>query len=555
MVVKNESTDMDRLNKPQYGGTMNLRIDSDIMAFDPNARSFRYSIMSGWLECLHTGDWSLEPVPFDQKFGRLNYTNCQLAESWEFSEPGTYVIHLRKGIYWQDIPPVNGREFTSDDVAYHYHRMYGLGHGFTQRGPGAHYQFTPLQSVTAIDRYTVAFKWNVANQETIRDAMQAVGSLASLEAHEAVEKWGNLDDWHSAIGTGPFILKDFVPGKSATLVKNPDYWEHDDKNHQNQLPYIDTLKIHIIPDKTEAIAALCAGKIDALDELLPSQAQKILKTNPDLLQVTYPAPDALTIDPRNDRAPFNDIRVRKAMQMAIDLPTICKTHYLGTCRPYPSSTTSFYMKGWGFPYEEWPQELKDEYAYNPPMAKKLLADAGYPDGFKTNILANASGDLAVLRTVQSYFAQVGIDMEIRTMEAADYSAFINAHKHDQLVYNGRIGKLGAIGSNPVNFLSRFGPGNYMGINDPVYVAFHPRAWTTSNFDEIKKLLRDCNEHVTRQHYLVSLLQPIEYALYQPWLKGYTGQIDSISAAAGPHRLFYYGARFWVDQNLKKSKGH
>ena len=59
--------------------------------------------------------------------------------------------------------------------------------------------------------------------------MQAVGSLASLEAHEAVEKWGNLDDWHSAIGTGPFILKDFVPGKSATLVKNPNYWGHDDE--------------------------------------------------------------------------------------------------------------------------------------------------------------------------------------------------------------------------------------------------------------------------------------------------------------------------------------
>ena len=551
--MKKKAIAEDKLNKPQYGGTMTLRIDSDIMAFDPNARSFNYSIMSGWLECLHTGDWPLEPIPFDQKFGHLNYTNCQLAESWEFSEPSTYVVHLRKGIYWQDIPPVNGREFTSDDVAYHYHRMYGLGHDFTQRGPGAHYQFTPLQSVTIIDKYTVAFKWNVANQEVIRDAMQAVGSLASLEAHEAVEKWENLDDWHSAIGTGPFILKDFLPGNSATLVKNPNYWGHDERNPHNQLPYVDTLKILIIPDKAEAIAALCAGKIDALDELLPSQVQEILKTNPELLQVTYPAPDALTIDPRNDRAPFNDIRVRKAMQVAIDLPTICKTHYLGTCRPYPSSTTSYYMKGWGFPYEEWPQELKDEYAYNPTMAKKLLTDAGYPDGVKTNIVANASGDLAVLRIVQFYFAQVGIDMEIRTMEAAAYSAFINAHKHDQLVYNGRIGKLGAIGSNPINFLSRFGPGNYMGINDPVYAAFHPKAWTVTSFDEIQKLLRDCNEHVARQHYLISLLQPMEYALYQPWFKGYNGQFDSISSAAGPHRLFYYPARFWIDQNMNRSR--
>jgi len=172
--------------KPQYGGTMNLRIDSDIMAFDPIEASFNYTIMSAWFECLHTGDWPLGPVPFDQKYGHKNYTNAQLAESWEFTEPGNYVVHLRKGVHWQDIPPVNGRELTADDIAYHYHRMYGLGHGFTQRTPGAHYQFTPLESVTVIDKYTVAFKWKIPNAEVIRDAMQAVGTLANIEAREAV---------------------------------------------------------------------------------------------------------------------------------------------------------------------------------------------------------------------------------------------------------------------------------------------------------------------------------------------------------------------------------
>jgi len=263
-------------------------------------------------------------------------------------------VHLRKGIHWHDIPPVNGRELTSDDIAYHYHRLYGGGHGFTQRGPGAHYQFTPLESVTVIDKYTVAFKWKASNAEIIRDAMQAWGSLASIEAHEVVDKWGNLDDWRHAIGTGPFILKDFVPGNSATLVRNPTYWGHDEKNPSNQLPYVDKLKLLIIPDKSDAIEALRAGKIDALDGLLPSEAQEIRKTNPELLQVTFPAPNALSIDPRNDLKPFSDIRVRKAMQMAIDLPTICRTYYNNTCRPYPSSITSYYMKGWGLPYEDWP---------------------------------------------------------------------------------------------------------------------------------------------------------------------------------------------------------
>ena len=555
--MKKRTGSEDIHSKPQYGGTMNLRIDSDIVTFDPNDKSFHYSIMSGWLECLHAGYWPLEPIPFDQKYGQLHYTNCHLAESWEFTEPGTYVVHLRKGIHWQDIPPVNGRELTSDDIAYHYHRLYGGGHGFTQLGPGAHYQFTPLESVTAIDRYAVAFKWKLPNPEMVRDAMQAWGSLASIEPREAVEKWGNLDDWHHAIGTGPFILKDFVPNDSATLVRNPNYWGHDEKNSQNQLPYIDTLKILIIPEKAKAIEALRAGKIDALDGLTPSEADAIQKTNPELLRVTYPASNALTLDPRNDRAPFNDIRVRKAMQMAIDLPTIAKDYYKGTCRPYPSSITSYYMKGWGFPYEEWPQELKDEYAYNPTMARQLLDDAGYPDGFKTNIVADATGDMDLLKIVKGYLAAVGIDMEIRPMPSADTSAFVYGRKHDQLAQRGKIGKLGALGLNPVNFLSRIAssPANYMVITDPVLDAFHPKAWEVSSFDEIKKLLRDCNEYVARQHFLISLLQPMECALYQPWFKGYIGQRDALTGADGPHLLFYYPARFWIDQKLKKSLGH
>ena len=92
----------------------------------------------------------------------------------------------------------------------------------------------------------------------------------------------------------------------------------------------------------------------------------------------------------------------------------------------------------------------------------------------------------------------------------------------------------------------------MVINDPILDAFHPKAWTVNSFDEIKKLLRDCNEYVARQHFLISLLQPMEYALYQPWFKGYNGQRDSLTGADGPHLLFYYPARFWIDQNIKRS---
>jgi peptide/nickel transport system substrate-binding protein len=115
-----------------------------------------------------------------------------------------------------------------------------------------------------------------------------------------------------------------------------------------------------------------AGRIDVADQISPVLAQELKKTNPEILQVYHPANTAATIDPRNDRPPFNDLRVRKAMQLAIDLNGLAQDYYKGSVEAVPSTLTARDLKGWGFPYEEWPQDLKDEYGYNPDLARKLL---------------------------------------------------------------------------------------------------------------------------------------------------------------------------------------
>jgi len=550
--VTTGSNRLDQSCDPQYGGTLNLRIEGNPVHFDPYDHPLRMNILSGWLETLHVETWTMTPKV--QQVIKNHMVECS-----EFTDPSTYIVHLRKGIHWQDIPPLNGREFTADDVAYHYDRLYGLGHGFTKSGPGAilHF-FRSLISVTATDKYTVVFKWKEPNQEIMRESIQESGCVHAIEPREAVEKWGGLSDWHHAIGTGPFILKDFVPGSEVTLVRNPNYWGHDDCYPQNQLPYIDTLKILIIPDNVAALDALRTGKIDVLDGISSKQAKEIRKTNPEILQVSYPSGNAICIDPRNDRTPFNDIRVRKAMQMAIDLPTICRTYYGNTCLPYPCSVTSNYKKGWGFPYEEWPQDLKEEYGYNPTEARQLLADAGYPNGFKTNIVAEETGDMDLLKIVKSYFTDVGIDMEIRTMDPTAGADYINGRKHDQLAQRGVGGKIGRLFVPPVHDLGRLATGqagNHLMVSDPLYDAFYTKAMSTTSFEGIMQILRDCSEYVARQHFDISLLQPMEHSLYQPWFKGYTGQHSSISGSLGPQLLFFYGARFWIDQNLKQKMGH
>ena len=552
----------DKLGKPQYGGELVVRASRNIVNFDPYFSEQLTTLQTAWMEKLHADDWTLDPTIFDYKtcWRPSQYLRGQLAEHWEFPDPGTFIAHLRKGVHWQDIPPANGREFIAEDVAFHFNRLYGLGGGFSKPAPfhATVPMFKNLISVTAADKYTVIFKWKTHNQEFMLEALLGIGLGLSIEDPDAVKKWGDVSDWHHAIGTGPFILNDFVSGGSATLIKNPNYWGHDERYPQNKLPYLDVVKYLIIPDDNAALEALLAGKVDIIDCVPPVKAQEIRKTNPEILQIRTPLPDTFSVDMRNDKAPFNDIRVRKALQMAIDLPAIAKSYYRGTVEPYPDTMTGRYVKGWGFPYEEWPQNLKDEYAYNPTASKKLLAEAGYPNGFKTNIVADAGGDIDLLQVVKTYFAQIGVDMEIQTMETAAWVTFvILGHKHDQLVHY-PIGLLGH-SSPPIHQLTRLQTGsrlNYQMISDPVCDDFYTKVIAATNVDEIKEIIRDANEYVARQHFAISLLQPMAYSLYQPWFKGFNAQFGSTwGAATGPLMLSHYLARFWIDQNLKKSAGH
>ena len=551
-----------KLGKPQYGGEMVIRASRNIVNFDPYFAETLTSIYGAWMERLVTDDWTIDPAVWDYRIAwhPSKYQKGNLAESWEFPDPTTHIIHLRKGIHWQDILPANGREFTSYDVIFHYNRLYGLGGGFTKPSPfrDADIRMQDLISITAPDKYTVVFKFKTPNSEFIMETLHNVGLAQCLENPDAVKKWGDVSDWHHATGTGPFILENFVPNKSATLVRNPNYWGHDERYPQNKLPYIDKLKYLIITDETEAIEAMRARKIDVMDRISFKQAQAIRKTNPEILQIPSSAGPTITLQPRNDKAPYNDLRVRKALQMAIDLPNIAKSYYGGGAEPYPSTLTNRDVKGWGFPYEEWPQDLKDEYAYNPAAAKKLLADAGYPNGFKTNVVADIDGDMDLLQIVKSYFTDIDIDMEIRPMETAAWVTFVAIdRKHDQLIYR-PYGSLGHTYA-PLRAITRFQTGysaNFGMVSDPVFDSFYPKALDANTEDQLKQVLRDANERVARQHYAISLLLPIQYSLCQPWLKGYNAQVHSIwMGAGGPSMLSFYAARFWIDKDMKMSMGY
>jgi len=542
----------DSLGTPQYGGTITLRLDRDIVNFDPYFGA-GMSINAAFMEKLHTDDWTLDPATFDYRiaFRPSAFVKAYVGTSWEITKPDTYVIHLRQGIHWQDIPPANGREFVADDVVYHFNREYALGGGFTKASTVASSAsiFKNLKSVTATDKYTVTFVWNTTNPEAIMENMATGGSDQFIENSDAVKLWGDVTDWRHAIGTGPYILTDFVSGSSATLKKNPNYWGYDERYPQNKLPYADALKILIMPDSATAMAAMRTGKVDIMSQVSLPNAQSIKKTNPEIVQLSIPIGQANTIDPRNDTAPFNDIRVRKAMQLAINLADIAKNYYMGTAEPVPASMTSKYMKGgYGYPYEDWPQDLKDEYAYNPTAAKKLLADAGFPNGFNTGIIVDAAADMDLLAIVKGAFAGIGITMDVQVMDSPTWIAYVrNGRKYTQLAMPSS-GDLGFT-YEPMRQLNRYLTGyaaNYNMVADPVYDTFAPKAAAATSLDDIKAALKGANEEVARQHYVISLLQPNTFELVQPWLKGYSGQNSAFwGGTNGPQLLGFYTARFWT----------
>jgi len=551
----------DKLGAPQYGGELVYRADRDVIKWDPYLSGSTYCLLCAWLDRLIGHDWTVNPSVYNFRLGFTpdEYVKGWLAQSWEFTDSSTVTVHLRKGIQWQNISPANGREFTADDVVWNVHRMYGGGDGFTKPSPyltGTLWQ--NLSSVTAIDRYTVVYKWSLSNVEIIDEIMKSPTADNSMVNPEAVKEWGDVNDWHHSIGTGAFVVNDFVTGSSLTLVKNPNYWAYDERYPQNKLPYIDTLKILVIPDASTALAALRTAKLDAYEGVTLQNVQQVQKTNPEILEMTVPAGGGLTVDPRHDVTPFKDVRVLQAMQMAIDLPTIAQTYYGGAVSSNPVTLTHPYMVGWGFPYSQWPQDLKDQFAYNPTAAKKLLSDAGYPSGFKTNCVADNTGDLDLLQIVKSYWAAIGIDMEIRAMDSTSWVTFVqNGHKQDQLAY--RAAGSSCLNSEPSNQLNVFHSGiarNFMMASDPVFDSLYPAALAATSVAQVKELLRQGNEIFARQHFVISLLLPNSYILYQPWFKGFGGQLGVITGGGGgPQLIGFYTARLWVDQTLKKSMGH
>jgi len=528
----------DSLGTPKYGGSLTMSTNANYVDWDPYLQNGSPGVYNNVMEQLFEDAYTTDPTiwNFSINFLPPDYADGFMLTSWTMTTPTIFTVQLRTNIYWQNIAPVNGRQFTSADVAYHYNRLLGLGSGFTTRDPYMSTGWNPLLSITTPDKYTAVFTFAAGTAPLSSQLliMTVGGGVNDFEASECVAAYTTptnaaIVDWHHTIGTGPWLLSDFVDGSSVSFVKNPAYWGYDERWPKNQLPYMDSEKIIIVVAQSTAEAALRTGKIGGLS-VTAADAASIKKTNPEITQYAYAGTQELSVDPRVDLTPFSDIRVRQAMQQSIDIAGIATNFYGGQATPWPQSLTQNQMGigGWGFPYPQWPADLQAQFAYSITNAKALMAAAGYPSGFTTNLLLQQSNSITngdLYQIVQSEFAAIGINMSMTVMPDATWNSIcLGAGRTYPALCARALGCTG-LTSDPFTQLSKYTTGNMTDIpnvSDPKIDGWKAQALAATSVDAVKQILHDENLYVAQQHFEICVAQPNTFVLVQPWVKGVTG---------------------------------
>ncbi len=451
---------------PVYGGEATFYYSDFNTVFDPAmGEQYTYSM---WLEYLFTMGWELDdPNAFKNNTFTLDYAQGQIAESWTWDpETCDFTVTIRDDIYFQekaaDYDIFGARNLTAADVKYSYDRVMGTGSGFDESNyvvvdadwrtrllgyfdadysasgePEEETSGEPSAEpardyIEVIDDYTLVFHMGSDNEIKLSEFIIAQVNITGPE-------WDTLTDaqkldWHYACGTGPYILTDYVADNHFTLTKNENYYDYDERYPENKLPYLDTITLQKYGDTTSILSDFFAGKLDYVSQvasLSDSEATQ-LKNNAAVQSYVYPY-TAAGLGLKLNTAPFNDERVRIALQKAINLEEIATAYYGYDSFSYPG-LWDMSQTGWSS-VPDWDAALLDEYSYDPEAAKALLAEAGYPDGFSFTVAIDPLASVEVFELAKGYFAAIGVTMEIEKLADMSEGRNVQGNPDDPRMFN------------------------------------------------------------------------------------------------------------------------
>ncbi|WP_306770251.1 ABC transporter substrate-binding protein [Mycobacterium sp. KBS0706] len=414
----------------KQGGTMTETFKDDVTTLDP-------AIGYDWQ------NWSMIKSLFD---GLMDYkpgtTDLvpNLAESFEVSADGlTYTFKLRHGIKFH-----NGRELKAADVKYSLDRVVqpetqspGAGffdsiEGFADVSGG---KTKELSGITTPDEYTVVFR-------LIRPDAPFLHKMAINFSHvvpkEEVEKYG-ADFGKHPVGTGAFKMTEWTLGQRIVFERNPDYF-------QKGLPHLDKIVFEVGQEPVVALLRLQRGEVDIAGDGIPPA--KFLEVTQDpaykdlIIQGSQLHTGYITMNVK--AKPFDDVRVRQAVNMAINKDRIIRIingRAKPANQPLPPS-----MPGYAADYKG--------YAYDVAGAKKLMADAGQADGFTTDLyVANTDPQPRIAQAIQQDLAQIGIKAEIKALAQANVIAAGGDEKQSTMIWSGGMAWIADF-PDPSNF---YGP--------------------------------------------------------------------------------------------------
>lgn len=328
-----------------------------------------------------------------ESLGRYNEAGQMepwLAEDWEIDPTAkTITVKLKKGIKFHD-----GTDFNAEAVKWNMDEFLNYGRG----------EARDLESTDVLDEYTVRLNLKTWNSSIL----EALFYFVLMTSPTAFEENGK--DWaiNNPVGTGPFKFENWDRDVAVKFSKFDGYW-------QEGKPYLDAVEWHLIADTMTAMASFQAKDIDVLVNLDPDIARQLEAAGASIKKLETGL-GALSIgfcgDSINPNSPFSDARVRKAISFAVDKEAIVKNILYG----YAVVTNQ-----WGVPSSWCYNPDVEKYDYNPEKAKELLAEAGYPNGFKTKLTTlNSPMEVQVMTAVQGYLADIGIDAQMELVETAHY---------------------------------------------------------------------------------------------------------------------------------------
>ncbi len=415
----------------------------------------------------------------------------ELAESWETASDGlSYTFKLRKGVKFHNVAPVNGREFTSDDVEYMIKRISADPSIVPEKWTQLFQRRTDFASVASIekpDKYTLVVKMRERDAVFMHN-MATTGTMVIPK--ELIDENPDKLIQERIVGTGPFIQKEYTPAVRHILERNPDYWKKDDFG--TQLPYFDKMEKNYYAggDTSAAVAAFLSGQIDTIgggqdtDTVMKQMGDKAY-----LISSPSSSFTVLRINPK--RVPFDNVKMRRAVYLAVDRQQI-----IDSTAANGATISGFIPPALKDAGAQAVEELKDLPGYRYPKdqdvaeAKRLVQEAGFEGvsvDLNTSFATTTLADQAAL--IKEQLNKIGIKVNIKL--TANFQDHLNEMLADkfQLTVTG----FGA-SPDPDEFIYKHyhtkGARNYYKFSDPKWDQLAERQRVAVNPEERKKGVKE-----------------------------------------------------------------